>query len=85
MFVWYKNGVAINTAGNGYKISADYFKSYLTIQYYSTKQRDDVYNCTAINRVGSSTASTRVTFQGMSKQTLRLHRKIIKLLNMCFS
>ncbi|XP_062506120.1 uncharacterized protein LOC134182704 [Corticium candelabrum] len=44
-------------------MSADYFKSYLTIQYYSTKQRDDVYNCTAINPVGSSTASTRVTVQ----------------------
>ena len=70
IFVWYKNGVTINTSGNGYKISADYFKSYLTIQFYSTKQRDDVYNCTAINSAGSSTASIRVTVQGMSKQTL---------------
>ncbi len=76
-FVWSKNGVVINTTNDGYQISSDYFKSYLTIQYYSSNPRDGVYNCTASNAAGTSTASTRVTVQGMSKQTLRLHTKLL--------
>ena len=69
-FVWYKNGVAINSTWDGYKISGDYFKSYLTLQNYPSTQKDDVYNCTAINVAGKSTASIAVTVQGINNETL---------------
>ena len=69
-FVWYENGVAINSTWDGYKISGDYFKSYLSLQNYPSTQQDDVYNCTAINIAGKSTASIAVTVQGINNETL---------------
>ena len=69
-FVWFKNGVAINSTWDGYKISGDYFKSYLTLQNYPSNQHDGVYNCTAINVAGKSTASIAVTVQGINNEML---------------
>ena len=63
-FVWYKNGVTINNQSDKHEIVDGYFTSYLILNSNSIIQTGDMYNCTAINDAGESTASITVTAKG---------------------
>ena len=50
---WYMNGVAINKTSKKHEIVNCYFKSYLILNYFSSKQTvGGVYACAAVNDVG---------------------------------
>ena len=74
---WYKNGVIINNRSAKHNIVDGYFTSYLILKSNPIIQTGDIYNCTAINDAGESTANFKVTSKGAKYCRLSFNVKFV--------